>query len=178
MAEVITIARPYAKAIFELAQSGNAFKEWSQMLATAAQVVSDPQMRAMIGNPRISNQQLVDIIIGICGASATAQARSMIRLLAENHRLACLPQIAALYEELRAEAEKTVEAEVISAFEVGEAEQQKIKAALKKRLGREVQLTCRVDATLIGGAIIRANDLVIDGSVAGQLTRLENALSR
>lgn len=178
MAEEITIARPYAKAVFELAQSGNALKQWSQLLATAAQVVNDPQVRALIGNPRIGNQQLVDLIAGVCGETVTAQGRSLLRLLADNRRLACLPQIFALYEELRAEAEKTVEAEVISAFEVGAAEQQKIKAALKKRLGREVQLTCKIDASLIGGAIIRANDLVIDGSVAGQLTRLENALSR
>jgi F-type H+-transporting ATPase subunit delta len=177
MAEITTIARPYAKAVFELAQSEGRFKEWSDMLGYAAAVVADPQMRAIISNPSVANDRLADLLVDICNGKLDDKAKNMINVLVENDRLIVLPEITALYDELRAEAEKTIEAELTSAFKLGKDLKQKITDALRNRLQREVNLTCKVDETLIGGAVIKAGDLVIDGSVKAKLNKLAVALS-
>ncbi len=177
MAETTTIARPYAQAVFELANSQKRLKEWSEMLAFAAAVVSDAQMRAFIDNPRVHKHDLEAAVLGVCGNRLDTFGANLIKVLVANDRLAVLPEIASLYEDLRAEAERTVKAELITAFEVDKAHQAKIAAALKQRLGKEVALTCQVDESLLGGAIVRAGDLVIDGSVAGQLNKLAFGLA-
>lgn len=172
MAETITIARPYAQAVYELASSQNRLKEWSGMLSTVAAVVTDPQMQAFIQNPRVHKPQLGEVILDVCGKRIDENGKNFVKLLVENDRLSLAPEIAAHFEELRAEAERTVQAELISAYEVDKAQQAKIAAGLKKRLGREVNLVCKVDDSLLGGAVIRAGDLVIDGSVASHLNKL------
>lgn len=177
MAEQSTIARPYAQAIFEQAAETKQLAQWSDKLALASAVAQDSGMQSVIGNPRVSNTQLVDLFLGVCGDKFDDTAKNMVKLLVENGRLSVLPEIAALYEEYRADAEKTVQAEVISAFPVTSAQQTSIKKALKARLGREVELVCTTDNSLVGGAIIRAGDMVIDGSVTAQLQKLTHALT-
>ncbi|MEJ2565461.1 MAG: F0F1 ATP synthase subunit delta [Gammaproteobacteria bacterium] len=177
MAEKTTIARPYAQAIFELAQSHQELPRWSEMLQLAATVAADARVAALLGNPSLDKAEVAKLFLDICGEQLTPAGQNLIRLLVENDRMDVLTEIAGLYEGYRAEAERTVEAQVISAVPVDAAQQQQIIAALKKRLGREVTLSCETDATLLGGAIIRAGDLVIDGSVTGQLAKLEVALA-
>ena len=176
MAEKNTIARPYAQAAFSLAESQGNLKKWSDMLQLVAAVASDDAMQVLIGNPSIDNDRLVDIFIGICGDGLDQHGQNFVRVLAENKRLDVMPEIADLYEEKRAEAESTIEAEVTSAIPMSEAQQAQLVAALKKRLGREVTLVTKTDDSIIGGAIVRAGDLVIDGSVSGQLGKLATAL--
>lgn len=177
MAEKNTIARPYAQAVFDLATSQKNLPAWSEMLALTAAVVSDKQLQPLIGNPRIDKARVVELIIDICGDRLDTLGQNMIKVLNENNRLALLPEIAAQYELYRAEAEKAIQAEVITAFPVSDEQQVAIAASLKKRLGRDVTLVCKTDKTLIGGAIIRAGDMVIDGSVIRHLDRLASALS-
>ena len=178
MAEQTTIARPYALAVFSLAEEQNDLKSWSETLQLAAAIASDADMQGLIKNPSVDKERLAAVFIDICGKKITDQAKNLINVLVENGRMAELPEIARQYEVLKAEAESTVQAEITAAFDVSAAQQKAIIAALKKRLGRDVTLTCKTDDTLLGGAIIRAGDLVIDGSVAGQLEKLTTALAR
>ncbi len=177
MAEKSTIARPYAQAIFDQAVASKQLPKWSENLALASLVAQDEGMRSVIGNPRLSDAQLIDLFVGVCGDNFDDAAKNLVKLLVENGRLSVLPEIASLYEEYRAEAEKTVKAEVVSAYPVTSAQQNSIKKALKARLGREVELVCTTDNSLVGGAIIRAGDMVIDGSVTAQLAKLSHALT-
>lgn len=177
MAERTTIARPYAQAVFELAAREQRLAQWSEMLALLTAVASEPRMRLLIGNPRITQDQLTGLFLDICGDALSRPAQALVGLLVENRRLDLLPEISTLYETYRAEAEKIVRAEVTSAFPLSETQQADIAAALKRRLGREVHLSCATDDALIGGAVIRAGDLVIDGSVRGHLARLAGALA-
>jgi len=182
MSEISTIARPYAEAIFSIAEGsladeGKALSEWSDMLALASLIAVDDGMQALIGNTSVNKDELAALFIDVCGDKLTEQGKNTIKVLVENRRLSALPEIARQFETLKAEAEKTVEAEVISAFEVSKQQQQQIADKLKQRLGRDVTLTCRVDDTLIGGVIIKAGDLVIDGSAIGQINKLSVALA-
>jgi len=178
MAEKSTIARPYALAVFNLAEKQQQLSQWSEILALLATISDDPAMAALINNPRVSQSQLCDLFFDVGGEHLDDKARSLVSILVENGRIALLSEIAALYESYRAEAESIVQAEIISAYAVSPEQQETIAAALKSRLGRDVTIACRVDETLIGGAIIRAGDMVIDGSVTGQLGRLNTALSQ
>jgi F-type H+-transporting ATPase subunit delta len=178
MAEKTTIARPYAKAVFDLAQGESKLGEWSETLQLLSAIAADADFSAIASNASIANEKIVELIISITGDNLVAGSEGLIKLLVENKRLNVLSEIVEMFEGLRAEAEKTIEAEVVSAFEVDAAAQGKIKAALKSRLGREVTLTCKIDKSLIGGAIVRAGDLVIDGSAAAQLKSLASAMSR
>jgi len=177
MAEYSTIARPYAQAVFELAKEQGRLAQWSEMLQLVALVAADKNVKKLIGNPRVSKAQLKDFMLGVCGERLDGGARNFLGVLVENRRLNLLPNIAGQYEACRAEEEKVVQAEMISALPVNAEQQQKIAAALKARLGREVSLECKTDQSLLGGAIIRAGDMVIDGSVTGHLNRFANALS-
>ncbi len=176
MAEKSTIARPYAQAVFELAREQGNYAVWSDLLGYAGAVVSVPEVRTMLTSPHVSQQQVTDLLIELCGKRADKQGQDLIRVLVANRRAGVLPEIAALYEQLRSEAESAIQAEVVSAFELDAAQQEKISAALAKRLGKKISLSCRVDNELIGGAVIRAGDLVIDGSARGKLGRLANVL--
>jgi F-type H+-transporting ATPase subunit delta len=175
MAERITIARPYAKAVFQQARSQKRLPQWSEALGLAARIIADPRVGALIGNPGVSKAQLVELVTGVGGKHFDGEARNLIATLAANRRLGFLPEIAARYEQLRAEAERTVDVTVTSAVELSGEQQQQFTAALHKRLDREVRLHCRIDPALLGGAVVRADDLVIDGSVRAGLAQLANA---
>jgi F-type H+-transporting ATPase subunit delta len=177
MAEKSTIARPYAEAAFEVAQAQGQLQQWSDMLQAAAQITADPDMQSLIGNTSVGKAQVAELIVEVAGKAMDAQGANLIKLLAENRRLGVVAEIAAQFETLKAEAEKTIEAEIVSATEVNPAQQSLIAAKLKARLGREVSLKCTVDESLMGGAIIKAGDMVIDGSVSGQLNKLSVELT-
>lgn len=182
MAETTTVARPYARAAFEHAQATKGgLKKWSEVLATAAAVAGDPVMQNAFADPAMTAADRADVFLDVVRSAAGDKAVSgefgnFVRLLAENRRLALLPEIVAMFETLKAEAEKSIHAEVISAFEIGDEQKARIAAALKQRLQREVELDVTVDESLIGGAIIRAGDVVIDGSARGQLANFATAL--
>ena len=147
------------------------------MLTFMVAVAGDPGMRALLDSPVLSKQQAGDLFVSVCEEHINERGKNFIRLLAENNRINLLPEIAALYRQYRAAAEGTIDAEVVSASEVNEAQLASISAALKRRLGKEVRLVSRTDPALIGGAVIRAGDLVIDGSVRGRLDKLSTALT-
>jgi F-type H+-transporting ATPase subunit delta len=178
MAEFTTTARPYARAVFELAQVSNQFDNWSGMLSFMAAIAHDPQMHALLDSPRLTSQQAAKMFNSVCADNIDESGQNFVKLLAENRRLVLLPEIAALYELYRSEAEGKIEAEVVSAQEITKQQLSAIMEALKTRLGRDVQLQSRTDPMLLGGAIIRAGDLVIDGSIRGKLNKLSSVLSR
>lgn len=178
MAENSTIARPYAQAAFDIANEKSDLKSWSDMLQLIAAVASDEVLSDMISNPSIEREKIVDVIVDVCGDNLNDLAKNFVKVLADNGRLNIATEISQGYEEHRAEAEKTVEAEVTSAFPLSDAQTKSITDALKKRLGREVTLVANVDETVVGGAIIRAGDLMIDGSVNGQLEKLATTLMK
>jgi len=178
MAENSTIARPYAQAAFDIANEKSDLKNWSDMLHNIAAVTSDALMSDMISNPSIEREKIVDVIVDVCGDNLNDLAKNFVKVLADNGRLNVAEEIAQAYEEHRAEAEKTVEAEVTSAFPLSDAQIKSMAEALKKRLGREVTLKTNVDETIVGGAIIRAGDLMIDGSVSGRLEKLATTLMK
>jgi F-type H+-transporting ATPase subunit delta len=177
MSEFTTAARPYARAAFDIANVHGEQQPWSDMLAFMAAVAHDPIMIALLDSPGLSQGQSAEMFISVCEDKIDQRAKNFIRLLAENDRVKLLPEITALYEHYRAEAEGTIDAEVISASEVSESQLAKIAAALKKRLGKQVRITSKLDPSLIGGAIIRAGDMVIDGSISGRLTKLSTSLA-
>lgn len=176
MAEALTIARPYAQAAFRYATEQNALQAWSGMLSLLAAIAADPDMHRLLDNPHLTESQLADLFIGIGAERLDAKCGNFVRLLSENRRLGVLPEIAALFEIRRQEAEGAIKAELISAFPASAAQQARIVESLRRRLGRTVELSCSTDAALLGGAIIRAGDLVIDGSVRGKLERLGTVL--
>lgn len=177
MAETITVARPYAQAAFQFASAQQALKGWSDKLSLLAAIARDTAIRGLIDSPRVTEGQLADLVIQVAGDLIDEKCANFVRVLADNHRLALLPEIAALFEIQRRKAEGRVQAELISAFPASDAQQAQVVESLRKRLGRDIELTCKVDTSLLGGAIIRAGDLVIDGSVRGKLQRLGTALN-
>ena len=177
MAEASTIARPYAQAVFELASESKKLAEWSTKLSTLATVANDAQVSKLISNPNIDSDQLVDLIISICAGKLDQESKNFVKILAENDRLNVIPEISNTFEVLKAEAEKIVKAEVISAFKLTAPQKTHLESALEKRLGCKVEISVSVDKSIIGGAIIRAGDLIIDGSVTSQLDRLASELT-
>jgi F-type H+-transporting ATPase subunit delta len=178
MAEKTTIARPYAQAMFDIARAKSVLSKIDHALQLAAIVVTDPSVAALVGNPKVSKSKLAELVTSIGGSDAGGEFSNFIHLLAENGRLSVLPEIAQLFAQYRAEQESTIEAEVISASALNDSQKQAIIVSLKKRLGREVTLQCSTDESLIGGAVIRAGDLVIDGSITTQLNKLALAVAR
>ncbi len=176
MAEAITIARPYAQAVFDIANDKGELKKWSELLAVLSQCVAQPEVQSIISSPAVSDEQVVDLLVNISGKLITKDARHFLAILAQNKRLFVLADITVIYEELREQAEQMITVDVTSALKLTAKQQKDISTALKKRLGRDIALNTRVDKTLLGGAIIRAGDLIIDGSALGKLNRLANAL--
>ncbi|MFT3897780.1 MAG: F0F1 ATP synthase subunit delta [Thermomonas sp.] len=175
MSQALTLARPYARAAFALARDAGKLAGWSDALGFAARVAADPQAAALLGHPRLGRDDAVALLApgGADGAFA-----DFLGLLFDNRRLALLPEISGLYDELRLESERVVKARVTSATALPAAELESIRAALKKRFGREVEIEAAVDEALIGGAVIDAGDVVIDGSLRGKLERLQATLAQ
>ena len=176
MSNALTFARPYARAAFELARSHNALGDWAGKLAFTAQVAADPRVASLFGDPRVAENDLVALVLPE-GEAADSPFASFVRVLAENGRLPVLPEIGALFEELKDEAESVLKVNVRSATPIDAAETAKLKGALKRRFGRDIEIEQTVDASVLGGAVIDAGDVVIDGSVRGRLARLEQALA-
>ena len=177
MAEAITVARPYAQAAFLFANAHQSLKDWSEMLSLLAAITADATMSEVIDSPHLTESQLAELIIEVAGDHMDEKCANFVRVLAANGRLKLLPEIAAMYEIKRRDAEGVVQAQMVTAYPASEAQQAEIIASLHKRLGREIELSCATDPDLLGGAIIRAGDLVIDGSVRGKLQRLGTALN-
>ena len=177
MAERATVARPYAKAAFAYASEHGRLAEWSRWLATARGVVESDEFQKLERSPGITTADLLGLVTSICGDGLDAHGKAFFGVLAENGRLDFVPEVAERFEEFKAESESVADAEVISATALDEAQKQRLAAALQKRLNRTVRLTCSVDPTLIGGAVVRSGDLLIDGSLRDRLGRLETELT-
>lgn len=184
MSQSLTLARPYARAAFAAARAESALAAWTDALGFAARVAADPQVASLLGNPKLSATDAVTLLSPPAVEAHAVDAHAVdehfgrfLALLADNQRLPLLPEIAGLYQDLRAEAERVVKATVTSAAALPSTELDAIKAALRKRFGRDVDVETAVDASLIGGAVIVAGDVVIDGSLRGKLDRLQSALA-
>lgn len=177
MSEAITAARPYAQAAFDEAQKQGDLNSWSEMLQAGSLAVDNQEVQVVITSPRATEKQLDDLMLALCDAKAGSVHANFLKLLVENKRLQVLPEIAAMYEALRAEAEQSVDVTVSSAFELSDGQKQKITDAMKKRMGCEIKLSCEVNNDLLGGILIRAGDKVIDGSARTRLTEMANALA-
>ena len=176
MLEKATIARPYAQAVFELAQESKGTSEWSASLELLNSIVSDAQMRLLMNNPNVSHQQLQDLVIEIGGEGFFKEAKNFIKVLVNASRLEYAPQIAQLFEAMRADVEGIVDVRANAAYEMDEAQLDSIAKAISARLGKKVKITTTIDESLIGGAVIRAGDSVIDASIRGRLSELSNQL--
>jgi F-type H+-transporting ATPase subunit delta len=176
MAEAATIARPYAKAVFMSARDAKALPAWSEALRAGSGMVLDSRVAGLLTSPKMSTDQLVSLFAGLGGAGIDPHWQNFVRLLATNKRLEVLPQIAEQYELLRAQYENELDVQVTSAVAMNADQQGKLAAALKKRFKRDVRMTTAVDPSLLGGAVIHAGDLVIDGSINGRLQRLASEL--
>lgn len=174
MSQALTLARPYARAAFAVAREAGALPAWSAALGFAARVAAEPQVAVLLDNPKLTR---ADVVALLSPDGAQDAFHNLLGLLFDNRRLPLLPEIAGLFDELRFEAERVVRAKVTSAATLADAELETIKAALRKRFGREVEIETAIDESLIGGALISASDIVIDGSVKGKLARLQTALS-
>ncbi len=177
MADKTTIARPYAKAAFEEARAGNRLGAWSGTLRIASTVVQDPRVQNLLGNPAVSSAELAKLITDLAGPQLDEQGRNFVQTLAENRRLAYLPEISTLFDELKDEAEGVIDVTVTSAAPLANGESEVLSDALQRRLKRQVRLHCETDPALIGGAVLRAGDLVIDGSVRARLDRIAYELT-
>jgi F-type H+-transporting ATPase subunit delta len=177
MADRITIARPYARAAFEEARAHAGLGPWSEALQVGAQVVTDPRVQALLGNPHVTPEQLAQLVTGIAAAKLGPHGANFVSTLAANRRLGFLPEIATRFDELKDAAEGVADVTVTSAAALNEAQRDKLAAALERRLRRKVRLHCQVDANLIGGAVVRSGDLVIDGSVSARLNRIAYELT-
>ena len=176
MSEFTTAARPYAKAAFEVAQAESKQAEWSDALQFIDAVVCNDDFVAVIDNPAMGAEAKGDILVDICTDKLSETQKNFIKVMAENSRLMLMPEIVVLYEALRAAAENTVEATATAAYALSDAQVQSMTDALKKKLGCDVTLTTEVDSSLIGGVIIRAGDLVIDGSTQAKIGSLTQAV--
>lgn len=177
MEEKSTLARPYAVAVFRLAEQDGKLTEWSEMLAVLASILADPDMQTLIASPSLEATQVAELVNEVGGERFTEQARELVRLLAQNGRLGVADEIAELYEAERARSEQRERIEVISAFAVNPKFKRVIAEAMRRRLGREVEIETRTDRSLIGGVVIRAGDLVIDASLKGRLAKLGATLA-
>ncbi|MYL23646.1 F0F1 ATP synthase subunit delta [Vreelandella massiliensis] len=177
MAELLTVARPYAKAAFEYARDHDALDAWSYALGFLGYAVADDKVRYLLGSPKIENEKKVSLLAGMLPEKQDETFERFLQNLANQGRLVALKAIAEQFEHLRAEHEQRIDVTVTSAFKLDSKQKTKLANALKKRLNREISITTQVDKALIGGVILRAGDTVIDGSVRGRLNRLSEALT-
>ena len=176
MAEVATIARPYAQAVFDLADASNALGLWAPMLANMARFAGHPEVQACIGNPNLGVKPLYTLFMSLCGDDLPDDARNFVRLLIANDRLALLPQIHARFAELKNAREGLVEADIRTAFALNNAQVSSLVADLERRFKRRVHPRVSLDKELIGGVRIAVGDEVIDSSVRGRLDEMAAAL--
>ncbi|MDH3923278.1 MAG: F0F1 ATP synthase subunit delta [Xanthomonadales bacterium] len=177
MSSLTTLARPYAKAAFELAQGENALAGWNDMLRLASDIVVEESMATLLESPDVSNSDAVKIITDVAGEAFVGRFRDYLAVLAANGRLPLLPHINELYRALRDEAESRLSVKVVSAIPLDEDQSSRMKQALAQRFECEIELENEVDTEIIGGAVVYAGDQVIDGSLRGRLQKLSNSLA-
>jgi F-type H+-transporting ATPase subunit delta len=177
MSSLTTLARPYAKAAFELARDDNGLAAWDDMLGLAGALVADDAMARLLESPQMSSAKAVAVMTDAAGDAFDALFRDYLSVLASNGRLPLLPEIGALFRRLRAEAEKRLSVRVVSAIALDDDQAARLKDALARRFEREIELVSEIDAGIIGGAVVYAGDQVIDGSLRGRLQKLANSLS-
>jgi len=174
--EASTIARPYAEAVFDRARETGSLDQWSDMLAFIAAIMQDNTLKALVNNPNMTDAQITELVLDIAGDRLSLEGANLVRLLVENDRLGIVAQVAQQFEELKSREQGRLDVLVTTAFPLSETQSGIIAGALKAKLGREINITSVEDPELIGGMHIRAGDLVIDGSVQGQLKQLANEL--
>jgi F-type H+-transporting ATPase subunit delta len=170
--ERATLARPYAEAIAKLASGNSSWGPWSEQLTLIASVIADAQFQTIVSNPAIAGTRIADVVLGVCGSNLSAEAGNLVRLLAENKRLALVPEIVELFEALKSQQEGELSAHITSAFELSAAQMSALTAKLQSKLGRKITATQSVDSDLIGGVVIQVGDEVMDASVRGGLAAL------
>jgi len=178
MAELATIARPYAEAVFRLAKEGNALAAWSEKLAFIAAIYQDPQMQAAIGNPRVTANDVERLLLSICGERIDDAARNLIQLLVRNRRLPVLQQIREQFEKLKLEDEGKLDAKISSAYPLDDVQRNHVVNLLSSRFKREINATVTVDPELIGGIKVEVGDKVWDTSVRGKLQTMAVTLTK
>jgi len=179
MADFTTAARPYANAVYDLANQSKGLDSWGDALANLANVVNDAQMAKMLGNPDLGKQQKGELVIQVMGDNLNQQQQNLVKLMAENGRLQLMNDVLEQFEVARAKAENKIEAEVVSAFELSAEQTDELINTLKNKLGcDDVTLTTTIDESLIGGVIIKAGDTIIDASMKSQLDSLALSLAR
>jgi F-type H+-transporting ATPase subunit delta len=178
MADYTTIARPYARAVYQQATETSTLDNWGEALALLSAVTSDEAMLAVLDSPQMGGEQKAELMLKVVSDKLNAQQQNLLKLMAENGRLKALPEVAEQFEIFRAEAEGKVDAEVVSAFPLSNEQEESISKTLKAKLGREVTITTSIDESLIGGVVIKAGDTIIDGSMKSQLESLALTLSR
>lgn len=177
MAELTTIARPYAEATFRWAEQGNGIDRWSALLARMAQLVRDPALRGVIGDPKLGAAQLSEVFLGLSGEEAPAEAKNFVDLLVENDRLGLLPEIHELFQQRKNERAGVLEAEIFTAFPMEDGQLSAIVAQLETKFRRKINPRVQLDRELIGGVRIVVGDSVIDSSVRGKLANMRAALT-
>lgn len=178
MAELVTIARPYAEAVFRIAKQANALQAWSDALALIAGVYRDPQMQAAMANPKVSSTDIEKLLISICGDRIDAVARNLIQLLVHNRRLAVVGEIRELFEHLKLEDEGKLDAKISSAYPMDDAQRNQVVGLLSTRFKRKINATVTVDPELIGGVKVEVGDKVWDASVRGKLQTMAANLTK
>jgi len=179
MAELATLARPYAEAVFDLAVEANNFEEWSNNLNFLATAIEDPTMAAVIANPQVNKNTLSRILLDVCNEAQVSEAgKNLIKILVDNNRLLAISQMALQYEQLKAQHQGYIKLEIASPYPVNSEQQQKLETSLQKRLGKAVDISITVDKSLLGGCLIRAGDQVIDASIRGRIQQLTTELRR
>ncbi|MCB5185728.1 F0F1 ATP synthase subunit delta [Methylobacillus gramineus] len=176
MAEAITIARPYAVAVYRLAKEKNALADWSHMLNLLATIAADEQMRAFIDNPKVVAADLERVFLSVSGDKLNETGNNLVKLLVEYGRLSILPEIAAAFEDLKAQEEGVLEAEITAATQPSDAEVAAVVKRLETKFGKKVEASVKVDPEIIGGIKIVVGDTVIDASVRGQLQEMAYTL--
>lgn len=176
MSDLITIARPYAEAVFARATETDSLDSWAEALEFLSAVVSDPSVADIIVNPAVEHDRRLQLLLDIGAGRLSEEEQNLLRVLVENDRLPTLPDIATLFHKMKSEHDGAIDVEVISAYVLKPEAENELAAALKKKLGKEVVISSSKDPALIGGVKVRAGDMVIDGSVAGQLSQLANEL--
>lgn len=177
MIEPTTLARPYARAAFEFARAHGQLDHWHEQLAVLAAIGRDPRVAAMLGDPARTGRERAETLLGLLEQPATSELRNFVLVMADNGRLNLFPEVLGLFVDLKSELESTISVEVASAYELSADELQQLATALGTRLERTISITSHTDPSLVGGALIRAGDLVIDGSVRGRLEKLAGALT-
>jgi F-type H+-transporting ATPase subunit delta len=176
MAEAVTIARPYAVAVYRLAKEKSALARWSEMLAFASAVVADPQMGVLVEDPKVSSQEVERLFLAVCGDKLDAAGVNLIKLLGEYGRLAMLPLVATMFEELKAQDEGVMEAEITTASQLDGAQVKNLVTRLEARFKSKIEAHVTVDPEIIGGIKIVVGDTVIDATVHARLQEMAYTL--